>query len=196
MSPSSSCGPEFVELWPCPFLIQQLPDCEQVNVRLGELARSFPTEGVFRIGDPAIDWLRSQVAHGISQYLRLIELPAHMDWGVRARFDIFGRGDYRGLANRPGAYLGGLYIVQSPDQPMPTSGRDDLSPGAVSFYDPRIGMNMNAIRQDPYNICEQTLSPVPGLLLLWPGFVNCFSHPNLSTESIVRVNFDVQLQHA
>ena len=78
---------------------------------------------------------------------------------VRARFEILGYGDYRALANRPGSYLGGLYIVQSPEQTAHIAARDDLNPGAVSFYDPRIGMNMNAIRQDPYNICEQTLSP-------------------------------------
>ena len=196
MSPSSKNEPEFVELWPCPFLIQQLPDCEQPNARLGELARSFPTRGVFSIDDPAIDWLRTQVAHGISQYLRLIEFPAQIGWGVRARFEILARGDYRGLANRPGGYLGGLYIVQSPDQETPACGRDDLNPGSVSFYDPRTGMNMNAIRQDPYHICEQTLKPEPGLLLLWPGFVNCFSHPNFSNQSVVRVSFDVQLRPA
>ena len=55
-------------------------------------------------------------------------------------------------------------------------------------------MNMNAIRQDPYNIYEQTLTPEPGLLLLWPGFVNYFSHPNLSTEPVIRVSFDVHLR--
>lgn len=185
---------EFVELWPSAFLIQPLPDCQQPNTRLSELAISHSSQGVFGIKDAAIDWLRTHVAHGISQYLRVSDVPAQVGWGVRARFEVLRQHDYRSLANLPGAYLGGLYIVRAPDQSSHRTARDDLALGKVSFYDPRMGMNMNAISQDPYNNHEQTLSPEPGLLLLWPAFVSYFAHPILTAEPAIRVSFAVQLR--
>ena len=194
MSPSSTSQPEFIELWSSPFLIQPLPDCDQPNTRLSELARSHSSDGVFGIKDPAIDWLRAHLSHGVAQYLKGCEIPPQVGWGVRARFEILANGDYHPLTNRPGCYVGGLYIVRCPDQSSQDVARDDLSPGSISFYDSRVAMNMNAIHNDPYNICEQTLNPEPGLLLLWPGFVKHFVHPILTVEPAIRVSFDVQLR--
>ena len=185
---------EFIELWSSPFLIAPLPDCEQPNQRLSELALSHSCEGVFGIDDPAVDWLRIQLSHGISQYLSVANIISEVNWHIRARFEILARGDYRPLSNSPGRYLGGLYIIRAPEQLKEAMARDDLKPGTISFYDPRVGMNMNAIRDDPYIICEQTLNPEPGLLILWPGFVKHFVHPIHTREPAIRVSFDVELK--
>lgn len=185
---------EFIELWPSPFLIVPVPDCEQPNERLRELALSHLPDGVFAIEDPAVDWLRVHLSHGISQYLSVANLSSKVDWRVRARFEVLTRGDYRSLSNRPGWSLAGVYIVRSPEQSEQAVSRDDLSPGSISFYDPRGGMNMNAIRGDPYNIYEQTLNLEPGLLVLWPGLVKHFVHPIFTQEPAIRVNFDIDLR--
>ena len=176
------------------FLCNRYPTVNSPILRLAELARTHSSDGVFGIQDPAIEWLRAHVRHGISQYLVMNELPSQVEWGVRARFEMLAPGDYRPLASRPGSYLGGLYVIRSPSQASGSLARNDLSPGLITFYDPRVGMNMNAIRDDPYIAGEQTLNLEPGLLLIWPGFVQHFIHPNMSTEPAIRIIFDVQLR--
>ena len=70
--------------------------------------------------------------------------------------------------------------------------RDDGRPGSISFYDPRVGMNMNAIRKDPYVLYHHTESFVPGLLMIWPAYVPVFIHPHLHEADAMRIRIDVQ----
>ena len=158
------------------------------------LAESRPGDGVFAIEDPGVAWLKDHLAHAVGAYLQRASEGQALEWGVRGRFAVQNLGEYRSLANQPGADVAGMYVLRWPSLQRVAGGRDDALPGYVSFYDPRIAMNMNAIKRDPYHRYHQSLRPRAGLLLLWPAYVNYFLHPNLSREPAVRVAFDVQLQ--
>ena len=53
---------------------------------------------------------------------------------------------------------------------------------------------MAAIKKDPNIDPEYTILPEPGLLLLWPAFINHFAHPNLSKETRISVSFNIVLE--
>ena len=72
--------------------------------------------------------------------------------------------------------------------------RSDVRPGRITFYDPRQGSNMTAIKNDPNIEPEHTVLPEPGLMLLWPAFVNHFVHPNLSKETRISISFNIVLK--
>ncbi len=184
---------EIIKLWPSMFLEKDLPGHEAPTQRLITLAESHPEDGVFAIDDPGIQWLKSQVAHGVAAYLRETENVSAPRWGASARFETQDFGDYRPLANRPGADLAGMYVLRWPSQQSVAGERDDGLPGCVSFYDPRVAMNMNAIKRDPYHDYHRHVRPRAGLLLMWPAYVSYFMHPNPSHEVNLRVDFDVQL---
>jgi hypothetical protein len=76
----------------------------------------------------------------------------------------------------------------------PLKTRADLRPGHISFYDPRPGVNMTAIKGDPYVDPEFTVAPEPGLLMMWPGFINHFVHPNLSKQARITISFNIVLK--
>lgn len=193
MSPESP-GLEIIKLWPSIFLECDLPGYEAPTQRLMALAESRSGEGVFAIDDPGVEWLKGQLAHAVGAYLHRTGYAQVPKWGARARFAVQTFGEYRTLANQPGADLAGMYVLQWPSQQGSAAGRDDALPGYVSFYDPRIGMNMSAIKRDPYHRYHQSLRPRAGLLLLWPAYVNYFLHPNPSRQPAVRVAFDLQLR--
>jgi hypothetical protein len=184
---------EFIKLWPSVFLEADVPGYEAPTQRLIALAERHPGEGVFAIDDPGVHWLKSQVAHGVAAYLRETGNVSAPQWGARARFESQDFGDYRGLANQPGADLAGMYVLRWPSQQSGAGERDDGLPGAVSFYDPRVAMNMNAIKRDPYHGYHRHVKPRAGLLLMWPAYVSYFLHPNQSHQAAMRVAFDVQL---
>lgn len=184
---------EIIKLWPSVFLEKDLPGYEAPTQRLLALAESHPGDGVFAIDDPGVVWLKSQVAHAVAAYLHETGNVSAPQWGARARFETQNFGDYRGLANQPGADLAGMVVLRWPSQRSNPGGRDDGLPGTVSFYDPRVAMNMNAIKRDPYHDYHRHVKPRAGLLLMWPAYVSYFMHPNQSHQAAVRVAFDVQL---
>lgn len=186
-------GLEIIKLWSSVFLEADLPGYEAPTQRLIALAESRHGDGVFTIEDPGVQWLKAQVAHAVSAYLHRTGFVGASKWGARARFAIHNHGEYRSLANQPGADIAGMYVLRWPLQQSRVGERDDGLPGYLSFYDPRVAMNMNAIKRDPYHGYHRSLQPRAGLLLLWPAYVSYFVHPNNSNESAMRVAFDVQL---
>lgn len=188
-------GFEVIRLWPSTFLRQALPDYQEPTNRLAELVEDCPPEGVFAIDDASVEWLKAHVAHGVGAYLQKAGFPRLPQWRAHGVFDVQRFAEYRSLRNRPGAYLAGMYVVQSPSERDQIGVRDDRRPGCVTFYDPRTGINMNAISRDPYVMYHHTFKLTPGLLLMWPAYVDYFMHPNLSREPAVQVAFDLQVQY-
>jgi hypothetical protein len=186
-------GLEIIKLWPSIFLEKDLPDHEAPTRQLIALAESRPGDGVFAIDDAGVEWLKGQVAQAIGAYLHETGHAGAPKWDGSGRFETLGFGDFRPLANQPGADLAGMYVLQWPSQRDPAGGRDDALPGCFSFYDPRIAMNMNAIKRDPYHDYHKHLIARAGLLAIWPAYLSYFVHPNPSRESAIRVTFDVQL---
>lgn len=189
-------GVELIELWPSAFLEQSLPAHESATRHLETLAGTHAGESVFAIEDEHVGWLKANIIHGMSAFLRAGGFPHPVPCGASGWFDIQRMDDVRGLRNRPGAYLAGLYVVTSPDADADVGSREDRRPGCITFYDPRVGMNMNSIRRDPYALYHHTMALTPGSLLMWPAYVNYFLHPTHAHEPAIRVAFDVHLQSA
>lgn len=184
---------EVISLWPSLFLEADLPDHEAHTRALMDLSRSRPDAGVFALDAPGVDWLKQQIAYAVGIYLRRAGHTGAPEWGARGWFDIQEPDAYRGLANEPGAYLSGMYVIRWPTEQARGGRRDDALPGCVSFYDPRAGMNMGAIKRDPYYRYHHSMQPRPGLLSLWPAHVSFFVHPNWSGEATLSVRFGVQV---
>lgn len=186
-------GLEIIKLWSSVFLEKDIPDYEAPTQRLIALAESGCGDGVFAIEDPGVQWLRLQLSHAVEIYLHRTGCTSAPRWGARGQFVAHKRGQYRTLANQPGADLTGMYVLRWPLQQPVAHGRDDGLPGYLSFYDPRVAMNMNAIKRDPYHGYHRSLRPRAGLLLLWPAYVSYFLHPNRSGDDALRVALCVNL---
>lgn len=192
--PTNDLGIEVVQLWTSRLLNQSIPGHEQHSHRLLELALAHSHEPVFSVEDPALEWLKAHIGHGVNACLGRAGFTRPVGWSANARFDIERLEDYRTLRNHPGAYYTGFYVVRAGDGGIGV--RDDRSPASITFYDPRTGINMNAINRDPYIAYNHTFPLAPGRLLIWPAYVGYFLHPNLAEDPAVRVAFDIHLQAA
>jgi hypothetical protein len=184
---------EITPLWANTLLVQPLTDHAPHSARLGELADQGLDDALFDAADPAVDWLKANIIYAIGSLLGASGFTGEPQIAVRARLETQVLGGYTSLDNRPGSYLTGLYVIRAPGGKPALGSRDDGRPGSISFYDPRIGMNMNAINKDPYVLYHHTVPFEPGLLLLWPAYVPCYVHPHLNETPALRVRMDVQV---
>ena len=143
---------------------------------------------------PAVHWLQHCISKTIGDYLDHSGIAVQVDWSLQGWANVNRFGDYHSLHNHPHSYLSGTYYVAVPEQKTRAEGRNDLNPGAISFFDPRAQANMNAIAGDGQVDPEYRLQPVPGMILLWPSFLHNFVHPNLTDEPRISVSFNVVLK--
>ena len=195
-----------IDLWPTKMLRRRLSDFEGPNRDLLKLVRQmdktnkslttdYRDNNILNIDDPATNWLRAGVNASIIQYLQSIGISYPVDWQIHAWANINRLGDYHDAHNHPHCYLSGTYYVKVPTG-RDAGSRKDLRPNHITFYDPRAGVNMVAIKDDPYVDPEFTVMPEPGLLMLWPSFLHHFVHPNLSKETRVSISFNIVLKWA
>ena len=194
--PTNDSGLEVVELWTSRLLNQSIPGHELYTPRLVDIALAHVGEPVFSIEDASLDWLKAQIAHGVNACLDRAGFARPVGWSANARFEVERLEDYRCLANHPGAYLTGFFVARTSRGDEGIGVRDDRSPASITFYDPRGGINMNAINRDPYIAYNHTYPLAPGQLLIWPAYVAYFVHPNLGHEPAIRVAFDIHVQAA
>ena len=92
-------------------------------------------------------------------------------------------GHYNSVHNHPNSLWSGTYYVSAgqPDPETPTNGRFEL-------LDPRTGANMvrmaDTIVQPRYLI-----APKPGLMMMFPSFVNHFVHPFFGSGERISIAF-------
>ncbi|MEK9722539.1 MAG: TIGR02466 family protein [Rhodospirillaceae bacterium] len=195
-----------VDIWPTKLLRRRLPDFDEPNRALLKLIREmektnrnlttdYRDNNLLNLDHPGANWLRGEVNASVIEYLQTIGIDFPVDWQIHAWANINRLGDYHDLHNHPHSYLSGTYYVKVPTG-RDAGSRSDLRPNRITFYDPRPGVNMISIRSDPYIDPEFTVMPEPGLLLLWPAFLNHFVHPNLSKETRVSVSFNIVLKWA
>ncbi len=195
----------FVDLWPTTFVQRRLPDCEAPNEELLGLVREmerenpdlttdYRTPDLFNRDHSAVNWLRAGVNETVVGYLRHLGIDYPIDWLIHGWPSVNRFGDYHDAHNHPRAYLSGTYYVTIPKSREKLKTRGDLRPGCITFYDPRPGVNMTAIRGDPYVDPEYTVTPEAGMLMMWPAFINHFVHPNLSKQPRVSISFNIVLK--
>ena len=195
----------FVRIWPTILLRRMLPDAEAANGELErliedldrrhrDLTTDYRSDNLFTMEHPAAVWLRDCVNVSVGDYFRHLNMDYDIRWSLQAWANVNRFGDYHDYHNHPHAYLSGTYYVRVPETREKLDTRGDLRPGRLTLYDPRACTNMTAIRGDPYIEPEYTVEPKPGMILLWPAFVNHFVHPNLSKQARLSVSFNVMLK--
>ena len=173
-------------------LLKLIREMEKTN---RSLTTDYRDNNLLNLDHSGANWLRGEVNNSVIYYLQSIGIDYPVDWQIHAWANVNRMGDYHDLHNHPHCYLSGTYYVKIPGD-TEAGGRKDLRPNRITFYDPRPGINMGSIRNDPYVDPEFTILPEPGLLMLWPAFLNHFVHPNLSKETRISVSFNIILKWA
>lgn len=200
-----SATDDFHSLWPTVLLKREIPNHEAANDALVALVESMERKNPdlttdYRVGNllaeshPVIAWLREVINKTVIDYLKHLEMDYAVNWSLQGWANINRTGDYHDPHNHPHSYLSGTYYVRVPDADPVIGRRKDVRSGCISFYDPRSAANMTAIRSDPNIEAEFTVSPRPGLILLWPAFLKHFVHPNLCRDPRISVSFNVVLK--
>lgn len=184
---------EIVGLWPTPVLRDSIRDPSLLDalVQLGTSTEPADTENLFSIEDPAVQRVRESIDAAAEAYFRHLGITPSPGWTVRGRLEALQYGESRGLRNLPGAYLSGIFYIQTPKKNESLKLRKDAFPGFLTMFDPRPGINMLSIKNDPYREQAMMAEPQPGLFLAWPAFVSIYRHPNLSREPQMCITFDV-----
>jgi uncharacterized protein (TIGR02466 family) len=193
------------DLWPTKIVHRRLTSSEFFNPKLIKLIRELERTNkklttdylepdLFNMDHEAVNWLRKEVNETVIKYLSNIGIDYAVNWTITGWPNINRFGDYHDNHNHPWSYLSGTYYVKMPTNHEILQSRNDVRPSRITFYDPRQGSNMNAIKNDPNVDPEFTVNPEPGLMLLWPAFVNHFAHPNLSKETRISISFNIVLK--
>ena len=195
----------FVTLWPTTLLKRRLPGAEAANRELlrliremeaghADLTTDYRSGNLLTLENPAVQWLKQCINKTAIDYLRHQGLAYQVDWTLHGWANINRLGDYHDPHNHPHAYLSGTYYVAVPESRAALKNRADVRPGCITFYDPRGAVNMTAIRGDMQIEAEYTVRPEPGLIMMWPAFLQHFVHPNLSDEERVSISYNVMLK--
>jgi len=190
---SEAARDEIHPLWPTWIGQLQLPGAEQQNPALLELAGAGAAGNLFEVDHRAVAWLREWIATAIGQWFEKMRVQPAPPWRLSGALEALAFGQYRELGNEPGAYLAGLYFVNAPAPPELDHLRSDCVASHVSLFDPRVGFNALALEGDPNFNEIRTLAPVPGMLMLWPGYLRHCSRVHLARAPWVRVALRVDL---
>ncbi len=195
----------FITLWPTVVLNRMLPGHDGANRALealileryrsrSDLTTDYLHENLLTLEHPAIGWLRECINITVQGYFRHLGMNYSIHWALHGWANVNRFADYHDYHNHPRAYLSGTYYVRVPTDVEKLDTRRDVRPGCITLYDPRGAVNMTAIKGDPYIEPEYTIDPRPGMILMWPAFINHFVHPNLSKQPRLSISFNVVLK--
>ncbi len=182
-----------INLWPTNFLIYSPDGHDGYQSDLVSLAERDSETDFLLKDDGAADWLMSEINQAATACLDRWAEAEVDNFEISARAVICKHGDYQPLTNHPDAYLSGIYYVTVPTDLRENNHRNDVKSSAISFFDPRFSMNMNAIAKDPHVEGQKVVRPKAGTLIIWPSFIDFFIHPNLSATNQISVHFKVRL---
>lgn len=186
---------EIIPLWPTWIGQMQLPEAEEPNRALVELAAPPGVAGnLFDVDHRAAAWLRGWIATAVAQWFEKMQIAEAPPCRLSGRLEALGFGQYRELANEPGAYLAGFYFVNAPAAPELDDLRSDCAASHLSLLDPRVGFNALALEGDPNFNETRTLAPVAGMLMLWPAYLRHCSRVHLARATWVRVALRIELE--
>ena len=185
---------EIIPLWPTWVGKLPLPGAEEQNRALLDLAAQRAAGGnLFEVDQPAVAWLRDWISVAVGQWFEKVKVQPAPQWRMHGRIDALGFGQYRELGNEPGAYLAGLYFVNTPGAPELDHLRSDCFASHISLLDPRVGFDALALDGDPSYPPDITLAPAAGVLMLWPAYLRCCSRVHLARAPWVRVALRIEL---
>ena len=193
--PSGSPGVSVLNPWlkPWPTIVAKcvVPGHEVYDDEIDSLAQEGVDGDVFALDTPALRWLLYKINAKVSVYFENFTKAERCSWRVEGRLVVHGPNGFQAMTNKPGCYFTGAYFVTVPERKQGLRLREDVRSNAMILVDPRYGMTMVSINGDPYQDQFYQVSGEPGLLLMWPAFVNHWTTPNHSDEPLVMVQFDV-----
>ena len=195
---------EIINLWPTKIFKRYLKNHHEPNRLLIQLIRQldkgqknittdYNQSNFLENDNEATNWLRGSINDAVIDYLRSNLIDYSVNWSIQAWPNINRFGDYHDPHNHPHCYLSGTYYLKVPNG-QEIGSRKDLRPNQITFYDPRPGVNMGSIAKDPNIDPEFTVHPEPGILMLWPAFLNHFIHPNLTKQTRISISFNIILK--
>jgi hypothetical protein len=183
-----------IPLWPTWVGQLQLPGADEPNRALAGLSAPPGVAGnLFDLEHPAVAWLRQRIEAAVGQWFEHMHVQPAPTWRLVGRLEALGFGQYRELANEPGAYVAGMYFVNAPAPPELDHLRSDCAASHLTLLDPRVGFNALALQGDPNFNETRTLAPVAGMLMLWPAYLRHCSRVHLARAPWVRVALRVEL---
>src|SRR5690242_20630060 len=125
---SHPAADQIIPLWPTWVGEMVLPEAAEPNRALMELAASGISGNLLDAEHRAAAWLRGWIATAVEQWFEKTKVQPAPRWRVDGRLEALGFGQYRELANEPGAYLAGFYFVNEPAAPELDHLRSDCRP--------------------------------------------------------------------
>lgn len=196
--------PEVHVMFPVPLVTVRLKDADGLNERLlGEIAARRKSEpGIERSNrygwhsDPDL-FRRTEPAHAeLAREIRAMvaattaklmpDLPKDMAARHEGWVNVNPTHAMNAPHDHPAVFWSGTYYIKVP---LPADKEDKLS-GAIEFIDPRGSIGNNARIDTQFTRPKFTVRPAAGTLLLWPGFVKHWVHPNLAREERVTAAFN------
>lgn len=100
--------------------------------------------------------------------------------------NIMSNGNHHTIHCHPNNFWSGCYYIQdgNPD-------RDIKYNGHFEFKDPRVGAQM--ITSDSINCLQYQLIPQPGLMVMFPSYVDHFVHPHVGNGNRITIAFNVRI---
>ena len=196
--------PEVRMMFPVPLVAMHLEDADALNARLLEeiAARRRDEKGLdrsnrngwhsaydlFRRTEPAHSELAAEIVAAVAAATAKVgaKVPAGLvpqfeGWvNVSPTFAINAPHDH------PGAFWSGTYYVRVP---LPED-KDDMISGSVEFLDPRGAIGTSTTIDTPFTRPKFTVRPADGTLLMWPGFMRHWVHPNQAEQDRVSIAFN------
>ena len=96
-------------------------------------------------------------------------------------------GNYHVVHNHTGSNWSGVYYVCT-GEPHP----DTQVSGVLEFVDPRLGANLVPMPGEPFGR-RLRIRPKPGLMLVFPSWLQHFVHPYVGTQERIAVSFNVSV---
>jgi uncharacterized protein (TIGR02466 family) len=199
-----------------PVLTVQWPDCEEVNRQLAELIlaleRTQPSvkqsnrggwqspKSFHTIEHPAVRQLLAWIDVGV--YLLSAELAGEQavdqfpeKWRTSAWANVNRVGHFNGIHFHNGGFWSGVYYVAI-ENGSPAANGGDAGAGAIGFRSPsQAGMIASNIYAPPelQRAFQQEISlpPMPGLMLIFPSWLEHWVNPYAGSEPRISIAFDI-----
>ena len=196
-------------LFPAPLLVYKLDDAERLNAALHEEIdqRRAAEPGVsvsnragwhsesdfFRRCEPAHARVSNAITLAVADATRRSRDPQAPPIHVRMTgwINVNPPGAYNVPHDHPGSFWSGCYYVRT--DPVR---RTDDDGGAITFIDSRCPPSGQALMNSPLFAGSHTLRPLPGTLLVFPGNLKHWVHPNSWDQDRVTVAFNASLRAA
>jgi uncharacterized protein (TIGR02466 family) len=191
--------------FPTPLVSYPWPDSEQLNrdlaavildaerkdrgINRSNVGGWHSTTDFFDWQEPAIKALRERVKEMTMAITRAIAIakdgPRTFNYRIDGWANVSRHGHYNSVHNHPNCLWSGTYYVStgSPDPETPVNGRLEL-------VDPRAGVNMVHLA-DTLLQTRYVIDPTPGLMVLFPSWLNHFVHPFFGAGERISIAFNI-----